>query len=61
MRRLHAIGLDDLVRERAAAGMPVIGLCLGMQLLFERSDEHEGADGPGAARPARSSGSTRTG
>jgi glutamine amidotransferase len=47
MRRLRAAGLDDLVRERAAAGVPVIGLCLGMQLLFEHSDEHEGAEGLG--------------
>ena len=52
MRRLRADGLDDVIREQAAAGVPVIGLCLGMQLLFTRSDEHEGAEGldviPGA-------------
>ena len=47
MRRLTALGLDDVVRERAAAGVPTIGLCLGMQLLFERSTEHEGAEGLG--------------
>jgi glutamine amidotransferase len=47
MRRLRAAGLDDLVRERAADGVPVIGLCLGMQLLLERSEEHEGAEGLG--------------
>ena len=47
MRRLSASGLDEVVRERAAAGVPVIGLCLGMQLLFEASDEHEGAKGLG--------------
>jgi glutamine amidotransferase len=47
MRRLRALGLDEVVRERAAAGVPVIGLCLGMQLLFERSDEHEGSEGIG--------------
>ncbi len=47
MRRLRALGLDDVVRERAGAGVPVIGLCLGMQLLFETSEEHEGAAGLG--------------
>jgi glutamine amidotransferase len=47
MRRLREAGLDELVRERAEAGVPVIGLCLGMQLLFESSDEHEGAAGIG--------------
>ncbi len=47
MRRLRARGLDQLVCERAAAGVPVLGLCLGMQLLFEGSDEHEGAEGLG--------------
>jgi imidazole glycerol-phosphate synthase subunit HisH len=47
MRRLRAAGLDDLIRERAADGVPVIGLCLGMQLLLERSAEHEGAAGLG--------------
>ncbi len=40
-------GLDGLVRERAAAGVPVLGICLGMQLLFEWSAEHGGADGIG--------------
>jgi len=47
MRRLGATGLDDVIRERAAEGVPVIGLCLGMQLLLERSEEHEGAEGLG--------------
>jgi glutamine amidotransferase len=47
MRRLRALGLDGLIRERAAAGVPVLGICLGMQLLFESSTEHEGADGLG--------------
>ncbi len=47
MRRLRASGLDALIRERADAGVPVIGLCLGMQLLFESSEEWEGATGLG--------------
>jgi glutamine amidotransferase len=47
MRRLRAAGLDELVRERAAAGVPLLGICLGMQLLFESSTEHEGETGLG--------------
>ena len=47
MEAVHARGLDELVRERVAAGVPVIGLCLGMQLLFEHSTELGGADGIG--------------
>ena len=47
MRRLRALGLDELLRERAAAGVPLLGICLGMQLLFESSTEHEGAAGLG--------------
>jgi glutamine amidotransferase len=57
MRRLRAAGLDELIAERADAGVPVLGLCLGMQLLFEASDEHEGAEGlgllPGHVRAMR--------
>jgi imidazole glycerol-phosphate synthase subunit HisH len=47
MRRFRALGLDDVVIERAETGVPVLGLCLGMQLLFDGSDEHEGATGLG--------------
>jgi glutamine amidotransferase len=47
MRRLAALGLDEAIRERAAAGVPLLGICLGMQLLFDSSDEHEGAAGLG--------------
>ena len=47
MRRLAELGLDDVLRERAAAGVPLLGICLGMQLLFESSTEHEGAPGLG--------------
>ena len=47
MRRFRAAGLDELIAERAQAGVPMLGLCLGMQLLFDASDEHEGAAGLG--------------
>jgi glutamine amidotransferase len=47
MRRIGALGLADVLRERAAAGAPLLGICLGMQLLFERTTEHEGAAGLG--------------
>jgi glutamine amidotransferase len=47
MERLRDLGLDDLVRERQAQGTPVLGICLGMQLLFERSTELGGASGLG--------------
>ena len=47
MRRLRALGLDEVLRAAAA---PLIGLCLGMQLLFEGSEEHEGERGLGILR-----------
>ena len=43
--KLRACGLDRLVLELAAKGKPVMGICLGMQLLFDKSfeyGEHEG-------------------
>ncbi len=46
--RVREQGLDYLVRERLAAGTPVLGICLGLQLLFESSSEGEGATGIGA-------------
>jgi glutamine amidotransferase len=47
MRRLADLGLDELLRERVGAGTPVLGICLGMQLAFDGSDELGGADGLG--------------
>ena len=47
MRNVERLGLDELLRERATAGAPVLGICLGLQLLFDRSTEHEGAAGLG--------------
>jgi glutamine amidotransferase len=42
MSRLREQGLDDLIRERVAADVPTLGLCLGMQLAFDESTEHGG-------------------
>jgi len=47
MTRIHDRGFFEPVRERAAAGVPVLGICLGMQLLFDRSTELGGAEGLG--------------
>jgi glutamine amidotransferase len=47
MRNLRELGLDQLVRERLAAGTPVLGICLGMQLAFDSSTELGGAAGLG--------------
>ena len=45
MQRVREIGLDELVAGRIEAGVPVLGICLGMQLLFESSVENEGGSG----------------
>ena len=44
-RKLRESGMADLVKEEAAGGKPIMGICLGMQMLFEKSfeyGEHEG-------------------
>jgi len=46
-RNLAATGLGDAIREVAAAGRPVLGICLGMQLFFARSEEAPAAAGLG--------------
>jgi imidazole glycerol-phosphate synthase subunit HisH len=47
MDRLRELGLDRLLREELAAGTPVLGICLGMQLAFDSSSELGGATGLG--------------
>jgi glutamine amidotransferase len=47
MEAVREHGLDALIDERRQAGVPVLGICLGMQLLFERSTELGGAEGLG--------------
>ena len=39
MEKLKADGLDALIKEETANGKPLLGICLGMQLLFEKSYE----------------------
>jgi glutamine amidotransferase len=60
MERLRALGLPELLRERLQAGVPLLGICLGMQLAFERSSELGGAEGlgilPGEVLPLRAGG-----
>ncbi|MCW3011290.1 MAG: hisH [Solirubrobacterales bacterium] len=47
MRIIRELGLDDVLRGIAASGTPLFGSCMGMQLLFEESEEHGGAEGLG--------------
>jgi glutamine amidotransferase len=47
MEHVRRLGLDELLHERADAGVPVIGLCMGMQLLFDSTEELGGSDGIG--------------
>lgn len=47
MRNLRESGLDEVIVERARSGVPLLGICLGMQLLFERSVEGEPCEGLG--------------
>ena len=50
MKALAARGFDQLVRERVAEGTPLLGVCVGMQLLFETSDEFGSTPGLGLLR-----------
>jgi imidazole glycerol-phosphate synthase subunit HisH len=54
MRELQRRGLVEPIRERVMSGTPFLGVCLGMQLLFEESEEDPGVPGlgllPGSVR-----------
>lgn len=47
MANLKKYQLDDVIRQVVEKGTPFLGICLGLQLLFERSDESRGVDGLG--------------
>ncbi|MET0304637.1 MAG: imidazole glycerol phosphate synthase subunit HisH [Solirubrobacterales bacterium] len=47
MERVRELGLDELIAERRDAGVPILGICLGLQLLFESTTELGGAAGTG--------------
>ncbi|WP_327034647.1 imidazole glycerol phosphate synthase subunit HisH [Micromonospora ureilytica] len=40
MAGIEALGAGPVIAERVAAGRPVLGICVGMQVLFEHGDEH---------------------
>ncbi|MGH2923242.1 MAG: imidazole glycerol phosphate synthase subunit HisH [Solirubrobacterales bacterium] len=60
MERVRELGFDSVVAERVAAERPVLGICLGMQLLFDASAENDGAEGlgllPGPVAPLSANG-----
>ena len=47
MDALRANGLEEVVHESVASGKPFIGICVGMQMLFDASEEDPGARGLG--------------
>ena len=47
MARLRAYGLDEVIKETVKREIPFLGICLGLQLLFESSEESPGTEGLG--------------
>jgi glutamine amidotransferase len=47
MTALHNVGLETVVHEVVASGVPFMGICVGMQMLFDKSDEDSDAVGLG--------------
>lgn len=47
MEKLHNYGLVEVIQEVTRKNTPFLGICLGLQLLFERSEESVGVDGLG--------------
>ncbi|MBD5395370.1 MAG: imidazole glycerol phosphate synthase subunit HisH [Lachnospiraceae bacterium] len=50
MEKLHNFGLVDVIKEVVENKTPFLGICLGLQLMFERSDESIGVEGLGLLR-----------
>jgi glutamine amidotransferase len=50
MRALSERGFDEIVRERVADGTPLLGVCVGMQMLFDESEEFGATKGLGLLR-----------
>lgn len=50
MGKLRQYGLDQVIHEVVGKGTPFLGICLGLQLLFERSDETPGVEGLGVLK-----------
>ncbi len=50
MTKLHQYGLVEVIREVAAKGTPLLGICLGLQLFFESSEESPGVEGIGICK-----------
>ena len=47
MEKLHSFGLVDVIKQVVARQTPFLGICLGLQLMFERSEENPGVEGLG--------------
>jgi len=47
MERLHESGMDAVIRQAVQKGIPFLGICLGLQLLFDSSEESPGVQGLG--------------
>ena len=45
MGKLRAYGLDEVIHRYVEGGKPFLGICLGLQLLFESSEESPGVEG----------------
>lgn len=50
MEKLNRYGLTEVIRQSVKSGQPFLGICLGLQLLFERSEESPGVEGLGILR-----------